>query len=334
MVPPASWTLPQNAAAVLGGSAGAAHAGAGERLVRRAMALFGARMLHPNAAWSRSPVQQAYFNRVVTTFASGFCAAAEVVSTADLIHRLNGIEPRYRGFAYEGAGMLLQALDLLMPGGARLARALHEAPGHIYLLHVGAGWALARAHALEGRPFHRLSPVLRWLAIDGAGFQASYLARSERSPRRVRAGLSINAARAFDQGLGRSLWFTTEAAPERIAGAIAQYGPERQGDLWSGVSLACTYAGSADDRLVEQVRREGRAFRTHLAQGAAFAAEAHIRGTGEAPAHTEVACRLFCEMPAADAARVARDTAVDLHDHGDRSSYEVWRARVRARFAA
>ena len=81
-----------------------------------------------------------------------------------------------RGFAYEGAAMALALLDHVLPWRRnRLARFIRgPARDHIYMAHVGAGWALARLRRGTNRYFHKLDPLLRWLAMDGYGFHEGY----------------------------------------------------------------------------------------------------------------------------------------------------------------
>jgi hypothetical protein len=272
-----------------------------------------------------------HLDRIVDAFFVGYRTAIDRPAVQTLVAELSRIDPEHRGFAFEGAGMAAAALDLLWPSRARrLAQLLGAAPGHRYLLHVGAGWALARLRCIEGRMFHQLDPVLRWLAVDGAGFHEGYFGEAPGRPRRhLRRRLSAAGARVFDQGLGRSLWFTAAADPPCIASAIARLGRDRHADLWSGVGIACAYAGGVDDEAIDALREASGPSRAHLAQGAAFAAEAHIRGSGQSPNHTERACRLLCGKGAVEAAALARSTARDLADEGDTSAYEVWRQRLR-----
>src|SRR3712207_8380154 len=46
-----------------------------------------------------------------------------------------------------------------------------------------------------------------------------------------------------DQGLGRSLWFVQGADVRRIPATVNAFPAERRPDLWSGLGLACGYAG-------------------------------------------------------------------------------------------
>ncbi|HYZ79305.1 MAG TPA: DUF1702 family protein [Gaiellaceae bacterium] len=254
--------------------------------------------------------------------AGGFDDAAESVPLAE------------RGFAYEGAAMAYALLDLVAPRRLRRLDELLAGGGgeHVYMVHVGAGWALAR---LRRRPFGRLrlDPLLRWLAVDGFGFHEGFFhhdrfVRGGNRHRRVR-GYGV---RVFDQGLGRSLWFVDGADPERIAATIAGFPTDRHGDLWSGVGLGAAYAGGAEAGDLESLRAGAGKHAPHAAQGAAFAAAARKRAENIVPG-TELAVVIFCERDIDSAAQlVARERAkVALDDDG--RGYEQWRAGIRESLA-
>src|SRR5262249_43750809 len=157
----------------------------------------------------------------------------------------HAVESGERGFAFEGAAMASALLDLLALGRGRRLEGLLRGPGaaHVYMVHVGAGWALARLRRRPWSRLHGLDPLLGWLSVDGYGFHQGFFAwerfvRRQEEPRR----LSAYARRAFDQGLGRSLWFVHGADVERIASSVKSFSVRRRGDLWSGVGLAATYA--------------------------------------------------------------------------------------------
>ena len=141
------------------------------------------------------------------------------------------------------------------------------------------------------------------------------------------------ALRAFDQGLGRSLWFVRGAEVERVIEMVGTFECERQSDLWSGVGLACAYAGGADDASVEALRAGAGPFAPQLAQGAAFAAKARERA-GNTSANTEKACRILCAMTAGAAAEITDAALIGLPPDGDVPAYEVWRRRIADAFGA
>ncbi|HEV2148611.1 MAG TPA: DUF1702 family protein, partial [Longimicrobiaceae bacterium] len=192
------------------------------------------------------PAARARLEEAGSTFLRGYHAALAEPEPARLGALLDGTGAELRGFAYEGSAMALALLDVLVPWRSGRLDAFLRGPGdaHAYMVHVGAGWALARLRRRLECPPAGMDPLLGWLALDGYGFHEGYFRPGPTvDGREVPRRLSGYARRAFDQGVGRSLWFSRGADPGRIAGAVARFSPERWADLWSGVGLACAYAG-------------------------------------------------------------------------------------------
>jgi enediyne biosynthesis protein E3 len=263
-------------------------------------------------------------------FLHGYHAALEEDQPDRLASALDSIEPELRGFAFEGVGMGLYLLDLLTPCKRNRLQKFIVGPGagHAYMVHVGAGWALAQLGQKVDRALARFDPLLGWLAVDGYGFHQGYFHWPDTVERqRVPPRLSGYALRVFDQGLGRSLWFVEGADVARISGTVAGFPIARRSDLWSGVGLACAYAGGVDRDAIETLMISARANRGQLAQGAAFAAKARARA-GIPSTHTDLACRILCGMSAEDAAHATDVALVDLPAGGVLPAYEVWRQRI------
>jgi hypothetical protein len=276
------------------------------------------------------------------TFVAGYHAALETDGTPELAGRLDEVDRERRGWACEGAAMALTVLDVIAPPWRRSWRRLPRflagagAP-HVYIVHVGAGWALARTPLSPARLLARLDPLLGWLALDGYGFHQGFFHAAEAvAGQRVPRRLQGYARRAFDQGLGRSLWFVEGADPGRIAAAIGSFPAPRRGDLWAGVGLAAAYAGGADASALARLRRAADDLAPELAQGAAFAAKARQRA-GALTAATEAACAALCGRSAA-AAAAATDEALPgpANPPVDAAvpAYEIWRRRTADRLAA
>jgi enediyne biosynthesis protein E3 len=265
------------------------------------------------------------------TFVHGYHGALDNHDPAALAPWLNAIEEEYRGFAYEGAAMALALLDQLTPWNRhRLPEFLAGlgAP-HVYMAHVGAGWAFARLCRNIERPLARLDPLLGWLTIDGYGFHEGYFHWRRYLERQAYPSrLSGYARCVFDQGLGRSLWFVCGADVARIPVVIATFAPVRRADLWSGVGLACSYAGGATRAALAALRAAAGPHHAHLAQGAAFAAKARQRAATPA-LHTEIACEVLCHRSAAAAAAITDWALKDLVASETAPAYEVWRQRIR-----
>ena len=276
-----------------------------------------------------------HLERIGGIFLQGYHAALEEDGPEALVLRLDAVESAFRGFAYEGSAMGLALIDQLTPWRRGRLRWLLDGrcSGHIYMIHVGVGWVLGRLRLRVGRFLARLDPVLRWLALDGYGFHEGYFHWPRSVARRAIPGrLSGYARRAFDQGLGRSLWFVEGADVVRIPSSIAAFTSSRQADLWGGVGLACAYAGGVDRAAIERLRAAAGPYRAQLAQGAAFAAKARQRADNSAE-HTALACEILCGLSADEAARVTDEALDDLPPDGAIPAYEVWRRRIQARWA-
>jgi enediyne biosynthesis protein E3 len=263
-------------------------------------------------------------------FVQGYHAALDDDHFDILVPSLESIEEEYRGFAYEGAAMGLALLDYFSPRQQRLI-AFMQGPGasHIYMLHVGAGWTLGRLPRSSMRLARQFDPLLGWLVLDGYGFHQGYFAwprfiQGQKLPKK----LSGYALHAFDQGLGRSLWFVKGADASQIISAIRAFPSSRQSDLWSGIGLACAYAGGGGDATCRALLEAAGNNQAHLAQGAAFAAKARQRA-GNSTEQTNRVCQILSGYSSNEAARITDECLEGLSQN--EQAYESWRSRIRAR---
>lgn len=276
--------------------------------------------------------------QIGSTFLRGYHNALEETDPSALAQRLNLVDRELRGFAFEGAAMGLVLLDYLTPWNRRRLRSFVAGPGtdHIYMVHVGIGWAIGRLPWLRRHLkdyLGQLNPLLCWLALDGYGFHEGYFhwphyVVEQKTPER----LSAYSCRVFDQGLGRSLWFVDGGDAGRIPVTIAKFDSSRHADLWSGVGLACAYAGGVNCTAIEVLQQAAGPYRPQLAQGAAFAAKARLRA-GNGAEHTEAACRILCGLSADAAASITDEALENLPTNGDEPAYETWQKRIQTRFA-
>lgn len=266
-------------------------------------------------------------------FLVGYHAALQENKLEALSEKLERVELEYRGFAYEGAAMALALRDAMFPGSNLLIEFI-EGPGkkHIYMLHVGAGWACAQLPWLRWRiekVICKFDPVLRWLVLDGHGFHQGYFQFKEPLTTAVKR-LSMDARRVFYQGFGRSMWFVHGCNFHQISKTISGFPALYQGDAWSGIGLACAYAGgAASPDMEEAVSLAGR-FDCALAQGTAFAAKARQLAGNEA-AHTEQACAVLAGINAEQAAALC-DHALAQVNKKSSSPYREWRELVQNYF--
>jgi hypothetical protein len=271
-------------------------------------------------------------------FLRGYQLALEETDPRGLAARLNQLDAESRGFAFEGAAMALALLDLMTPWKKHRWLYFMQSGGakHIYMSYVGVGWALARLQRWRAVDHPQLTdPLLRWLAMDGYGFHEGYFHWPKFIRNRALPGrLSGYSRRVFDQGLGRSLWFVNGADVQRIAATIATFPVTRRADLWSGVGLACAYAGGVDQSALTAMRAAAAPlYQAQLAQGVSFAAKTRQRA-GNLAEHTEMACRILCGISAAEAALVTDHALKNLPYDCELPAYEIWRQRIQARFSS
>ena len=269
------------------------------------------------------------------TFLSGYHAALEETGSVSLARRLSNVETELRGFAFEGAAMGLALLDCFTPWRrdrwSTFTKRLAEP--HIYMMHVGLGWALARLRRSVTSHLTRLDPLLCWLVVDGYGFHEGYFSWPRYVERQtIPTQLNGYERRVFDQGLGRSMWFVKGANVAAVANAINAFPFARRSDLWSGTGLACAYAGGCSRAAIESLQIAANEHFPAFAQGVAFAAKTRQRAAN-LNSHTESVCRVIWERSAEEVAAITDDALQNLHEEGGLPAYEAWRRRIQNNLA-
>jgi enediyne biosynthesis protein E3 len=275
-----------------------------------------------------------HLGKIFFTVIRCYHATLENSRLETLIPQLSQIEPELRGFAYEGAALGLMQLDCVLPWKKRLLPFLAgPASPYLYPAYVGAGVAMARMGKRPEQYLTRLDPVLGWLLIDGYGWRYGIFSRrSSVEEKAVPEFLSPYARRVFDQGLGRSIWFSTGATVQAITAILASFPQARQADLWSGVGFACAYAGGMDRAAIEALRAAAGSYQTQLAMGAAIGTKGRQRAGNLAP-HTELACEILCGTSSNMAAYITDVALQNLPFDGVEPAYKIWRQRVEDQFA-
>lgn len=263
-------------------------------------------------------------------------SAVELGLSSELSDRLQQQAQEFQGTAHLGAGMGLVLLDFLSPGkSTRFQSFINAHPTHINLIHIGAGIAMQVLKKDVEQPLASFSPLHRWWAIDGFGFFAgisnwSQSLEKQTIPKRLQG----YAKRAFDQGLGRSIWFIYHTDMDRIATCLNQFSPSRHADLWSGIGLASTYTGGPQKADLLRLRDLSGEYAPDVALGVAMATSAKYSEESITD-HTDVACSIFCRQSATDVGQwilgLLDNLSVDEHEPVtiDVPIYEIHRQRIR-----
>lgn len=265
---------------------------------------------------------------------------AEQVALKDdvgaLDEHLASLDKDFLGFGVEGAAMGLTVLDHRDPRDPRridqlLAGRWRDFP---LLAYAGAGLGLAELG----------EPVLPWVqarhdiaagfAIDGYAFHLALLAPSEfLDGRPPPAEFQGPAARAFDHGLARTMWFTSAAEPSAVAAVVERFPDERRDDVWSGVGVAATYAGGLDATGLGVLRTAARHHAPALAAGSALASYLRVQGDNVVPGN-QTASEALTGRSTADAHSVCARCRTEA-EGGDVSldAFVRWRDALCAAFA-
>ena len=289
-------------------------------------------------AFSRgdSPTWQ-HLKTAVRAAVAGYHTVLDSGRLTVLVPALERFPLELRGYAYEGAAMGLTGLDCFLPGKSRLTQYMNG-PGapHIFMVHIGAGEALARLRR-RPEPFlltRMADPVLRWLVMDGYGFHQGFFTPARYVGQQFVPGyLSPYARRVFDQGLGRSLWFTCGAQVPDIERTIAGFPLRRQPDLWLGVGVACTYVGGVCESAVEELRAAAGTNCAQLAVGSAFVAKGRHQAGNPLP-DTNLACGVLCGgLSSLEAAALVDEAFDGLPARGPDPAYATLQAGLLSHFA-
>jgi hypothetical protein len=288
------------------------------------------------------PERRQHLENIGETFIAGYNAGLLAQDILSVCAAIASTPSHFRGFCAEGSAMgvcVRDALSLRRPLLPALLARFND--DYTYLAHVGCGWAMARLPWRRSKIMKSLDTLLVPLAFDGWGFHDCYFdpGKVRRGSGRsvVRAG-GAAARRSWDQGAGRALWFACGGDIGVACRLVMDIPETRRPDLFAGLGLAITYAGGAGLDELEKARAHAGLYQGDLAQGSAFALEAHVHGATASPAVFERAATLtgvagekICEI-----VRAAMPLPLGNCDGISARSwtlYESWRSRVAGHLA-
>jgi hypothetical protein len=219
-----------------------------------------------------------------------------------LICEVDQCSPEHRGVAVEALAMGIGILDHLFLPQSRRWHLLHShfAPKYVYALYIGLGMSLAKL-GLEPSPFLKtFDEQWRKVIIDGYGFYCGYFAADKYiEQKQILGNLKLDEQNAFDQGLGRSLWFHYQGNLPKIYAQLESFSAYRRKYILCGLGTAIAYSGGLEESSKPGL--ENSEYNTYLASGIARAAKVrHL--ADNITEHTNEICRSFLNMEAANAA--------------------------------
>ena len=264
-------------------------------------------------------------------FLRGYNLTLSVRSLAAFRQALEQEVPFFRGFFIEGGAMGSALVDSLPFRRPMLPRYLAEFRAQYpMLVHAGVGLTMSKLPWREQGILAELDPLYRWFAYDGRGYHNMYFA-PDKTLASPTSGLKGYAARAYDQGAGRGIWFISGASVDKAAKTIAAMASERQADLWSGVGFAICYAGPAGSREFMAAKALAGDHGAALATGVALACAARVQDQSILP-ETEAAITDLWDMSPEALAEQVEAARASLSSLTADNGYALWRDKIAADF--
>ncbi len=244
-----------------------------------------------------------------------------------LIAYLETTDVSFRSIAYEGASMARGLLDISK--GTSLdhwSAYLMRTGDHAIQVYIGLGWALAQRQAPISSFIKDLSPLVQARVYDGYGYyEGTFRNRTSVRDKIIPEEIKGNDIHAYDQGVGRCLWYMSKGNTVQLLKLIEGFSDSRKPHLWRGIGIAAAYVGGMDASMLISLLNVASPYQIQLATGAVLLARA--RAHADTPnSDAELTCRSWCHISA--------DEAVDLMDKTEPKpatapdSYIFWISRI------
>ncbi|MBK5286721.1 MAG: DUF1702 family protein [Bacteroidia bacterium] len=232
-----------------------------------------------------------------TIFQGGKKFAAECDDINVLIKHLENLPPEFRSVAYEGASMSSAIKDFssgneLKLWNSLLSISLH----HAGQVHIGLGWAIAEVRPGDLSFMKTINPKIEFRVWDGSGYYDGIFRQRQTFQNQTRQeNISENNFRAYDEGVGRSVWYNCKGDAAKVTDMIQTFSTARHADLWRGVGIACSYVGGADETILKKLFSLAQNNSVQLSIGAAMVAKSRTHAN-IITKDVELACNVWCNL--------------------------------------
>ncbi len=219
----------------------------------------------------------------------------------DIDSLLSGSFGEFTSVAYEAAASKFAVIDIKNCNFSfPLWSSFLEKYGtlHSSQIHVGLGWALCETQSFNTSFLDTLDSIWRWRVLDGYGYYSGLFLRRESIRKQTTPSfITGDDFHAFNQGLGRSLWYLSQGEPDRLVRALNLFDAARKEDLWRGVGLAATYVGSVENKQLDELKKEAESFFVQFKCGALLAIAGRQKAEQPTENSSQIAKYLSLENP-------------------------------------
>lgn len=222
-----------------------------------------------------NPGVSVHLDQIQSVFREVQEKSAASSDAGELVSLLNHYPEALRPVAWEAASMQIALRDLEQNDELKFWKEtlLGHPSSYAVTFHMGLGWALAQLQRDPSDIIQTLEPMLRYRVADGYGYYEGLFRKRKSIMSLERPDfMDPYASRAYDQGLGRSIWLHSKGDTEMIAKMTAVFDPSRLPDLWRGIGIACTFVGGADNALLTRLWEMAAQFQPQLGAAAVMVA--------------------------------------------------------------
>ncbi|MCX6273674.1 MAG: DUF1702 family protein [Bacteroidetes bacterium] len=209
--------------------------------------------------------------------------------------QLNEIENEYRSVAFEAASMAIAISDFESGAGLKLWSEFNKKYGgkHASQIHSGLGWAIALKGISLTDILVNIEPLMQYRVADGCGYYEGIFRQQSALKNKLIPDTYSKYPEGYDQGIGRSVYYSAKGDIEKIPGIINEFPETRQADLWRGVAIACVYVGGCDEKMLNRIFDLSGRYYKQLQVGAALVSRARHDAESVTP-YVESACKIWC----------------------------------------
>jgi enediyne biosynthesis protein E3 len=249
----------------------------------------------------------------------------------ELQEHLESVDSEFRSVAYEGVAMGLAVKDLF-EGTLQRWRVFMRNTRQEYLphVHVGLGWAIAKQKLPSLIFIDSIQPLLRSRVIDGIGYYDGTFKQTQSVGNKLRPDcILLNDCSAYDQGLGRSLWYSCKGDVEKIKLMVQSFPESRQSHLWRGIGIASIFVGKCADSSLQMLKIAAANHSVQLGMGAAIVAKARME-TKTITQDVDNACRKWCDLSAGQVTSIASN----ILSTNETDEYNLWLKKLESELSA
>ena len=223
----------------------------------------------------------------------------------ELNNYLENTNSEFRAVAYEGASMALALKDfsdaITMKRWNALLGISQNYTGNI---HIGFGWAIAEAKPKDLSFINAIQAMNQFRVWDGCGYYDGIFRQRNTIKNQTRQGYitEINF-KAYDEGIGRSLWYSCKGNVAKVAEIIKGFSSSRQPDLWRGIGIACSFVGGCEEIILKTLSTQAEKHFVQLSIGSAMVAKTRIHANCITK-DSELACNVWCNLSAEKASQI------------------------------